>query len=219
MTLTTGKLKIGGTDVATEINSKANSTDLSKVATSGSYNDLSSKPTIPTKTSQLTNDSGYLTTQQADWNASTGVTAIKNKPTIPTKTSQLQNDSGFSTSGGIAPTGNRGSLAGYETPEVMTSIGDMDVAVRPDTPDYIYINHDSTPSEKTTINIAVTAAGEGKAYTKVLAFNTSKSMNPYISFAGATINWANGGSAPISSNINAIVFTSAGSKVIATVLE
>lgn len=175
---------------------------------------------IPTKVSQLTNDSGYLSTQQqADWNASTGVTAIKNKPTIPTKTSQLQNDSGFSTSGGIAPTGNRGSLAGYETPEVMTSIGDMDVAVRPDTPDYIYINHDSTPSEKTTINIAVTAAGEGKAYTKVLAFNISKSMNPYISFAGATINWANGGSAPISSNINAIVFTSAGSKVIATVLE
>ena len=28
---------------------------------SGSYNDLSNKPTIPTKTSQLTNDSGYLT--------------------------------------------------------------------------------------------------------------------------------------------------------------
>ena len=34
---------------------------LSAVATSGSYNDLSDKPTIPTKTSQLTNDSGFLT--------------------------------------------------------------------------------------------------------------------------------------------------------------
>lgn len=35
--------------------------DLKAVAFSGSYNDLSNKPTIPTKTSQLTNDSGYLT--------------------------------------------------------------------------------------------------------------------------------------------------------------
>ena len=34
---------------------------LSTVATSGSYNDLSNKPTIPTKTSQLTNDSNYTT--------------------------------------------------------------------------------------------------------------------------------------------------------------
>lgn len=34
--------------------------DLAAVATSGSYADLSNKPTIPTKTSQLTNDSGFL---------------------------------------------------------------------------------------------------------------------------------------------------------------
>jgi len=71
------------------------------------------KPTIPTKTSQLTNDSGFLTSHQdisgkAD---KTGYTASKNlvtnsggaittedKPTIPSKTSQLTNDSGFLTS-------------------------------------------------------------------------------------------------------------------------
>lgn len=37
-------------------------TGLATVATSGSYNDLSNKPTIPTKVSQLTNDSGFKTT-------------------------------------------------------------------------------------------------------------------------------------------------------------
>ena len=31
------------------------------VATSGSYNDLSDKPTIPTTTGELTNDSGFIT--------------------------------------------------------------------------------------------------------------------------------------------------------------
>lgn len=62
--------------VADELDGKANSshthtkseiTDfptLATVATSGSYNDLSNKPTIPSKTSDLTNDSGFLTSHQ-----------------------------------------------------------------------------------------------------------------------------------------------------------
>lgn len=37
---------------------------LATVATSGSYNDLNDKPAIPTKTSDLTNDSGFLTAHQ-----------------------------------------------------------------------------------------------------------------------------------------------------------
>lgn len=38
--------------------------DLATVATTGSYKDLSDKPTIPTLTSQLINDSGYQTSSQ-----------------------------------------------------------------------------------------------------------------------------------------------------------
>ena len=64
---TSGLLKNDGTvDTSTyltshqDISGKANSADLATVATSGSYTDLSNKPTIPTKTSDLTNDSKYL---------------------------------------------------------------------------------------------------------------------------------------------------------------
>lgn len=46
--------------------------DLSTVATSGSYNDLINKPTIPA--AQV----------NSDWNATSGVAQILNKPTIPT---------------------------------------------------------------------------------------------------------------------------------------
>ena len=56
---------------------------------SGSYNDLTNKPTIPTKTSQLTNDSGFITSIPSDY-------ALKTE--IPSKTSQLINDNKFLTS-------------------------------------------------------------------------------------------------------------------------
>ena len=47
-----------------ELDLKADTADLAEVATSGSYNDLSNKPSIPTKTSELTNDSGFITSAQ-----------------------------------------------------------------------------------------------------------------------------------------------------------
>lgn len=51
-----GYSQTGHTHSASDITS-----GLSTVATSGSYNDLSNKPTIPSKTSDLTNDSGFIT--------------------------------------------------------------------------------------------------------------------------------------------------------------
>lgn len=50
---------------------------------------IRNKPSIPNKTSDLTNDSGFITASQvpaqvnADWNASSGVAQILNKPAIP----------------------------------------------------------------------------------------------------------------------------------------
>lgn len=42
------------------------SSDLSQVAFTGNYNDLNNKPTIPTKVSDLTNDSGFITNAVSD---------------------------------------------------------------------------------------------------------------------------------------------------------
>ena len=63
--------------------------DLATVATTGSYADLSNTPSIPTATSDLTNDSGFITLSDvpaqvnADWNAVSGAAEILNKPSIP----------------------------------------------------------------------------------------------------------------------------------------
>lgn len=100
---------------------------LSAVAFSGDYADLLNAPTVPTKTSDLNNDSDFVSDAsyvhtdnnftnadvtklsgiqagaevnvQSDWNEAdnTADDYIKNKPTIPTKTSDLNNDSGYVT--------------------------------------------------------------------------------------------------------------------------
>ena len=55
----------------------ANSDELSNVAFTGSYNDLTNKPTIPTTTSQLTNDSGFITSSALAPYATTSQLAAK----------------------------------------------------------------------------------------------------------------------------------------------
>ena len=81
------------------INQKANSADLAKVATSGSYNDLSNKPTIPAAA-----NNGTLTIKKNGTNVATfGANQSTNTTaniTVPTKTSQLTNDSGYTTNRG-----------------------------------------------------------------------------------------------------------------------
>ena len=57
---------------ASIISGKADSSSLAAVATSGSYNDLSNKPTIPS--AQV----------NSDWSANSGVAQILNKPTLAT---------------------------------------------------------------------------------------------------------------------------------------
>lgn len=59
------------------LDDKADLSDLSAVATSGNYTDLINKPTIPTKTSDLTNDSGFITSVPVtSVNGQTGVVVL-----------------------------------------------------------------------------------------------------------------------------------------------
>ena len=73
------------------------------------YNSLANKPTIPTKTSQLTNDSGFVTNESdptvPSWAKQQSkptytaqeVGALPDTTVVPSKTSDLDNDSGFIT--------------------------------------------------------------------------------------------------------------------------
>lgn len=94
------------TAVQTALNLKANNSDLATVAKSGSYNDLIDKPTIPTKTSDLDNDSGFLTNIPEEYvtktELSTDLAKKADVTSIPTKTSDLDNDSGFIDSIGLS---------------------------------------------------------------------------------------------------------------------
>lgn len=82
------------TALSTTLTDYVLSSSLATVATTGAYSDLTGTPTIPSKTSDLTNDSGFITSSALapyalSANLSTVATSgsyndLSNKPTIPT---------------------------------------------------------------------------------------------------------------------------------------
>lgn len=113
--------------ITTALSNKVDSSSLASVATSGSYSDLSNKPTIPTKTSELTNDSNFVSSSNLATVATTGsYDDLSNKPTIPSKTSQLTNDSNFVSSGNLAMVAISGSYTDLSnTPTIPTKTSDL----------------------------------------------------------------------------------------------
>ena len=65
---------------------------------SGSYNDLTDKPTIPSEYTHPSTHPASMITGLSSVATSGSYNDLSNKPTIPSKTSQLTNDSGFLTS-------------------------------------------------------------------------------------------------------------------------
>lgn len=109
---------LGGKANSSHTHTKSQITDfpsLATVATSGSYTDLSNKPTIPTVNNKtLTIQKNGTTVKTFTANSNTDVTA---NITVPTKVSELTNDSGFLTSSGSCnyanSAGNSDTLDGY----------------------------------------------------------------------------------------------------------
>lgn len=82
---------VGGTKIIHDISSYNLPVYLHTIAKTGSYNDLTDTPdipTVPTNISSFVNDSGYITSSDiptqvnADWNAVDGPGEILNKPTL-----------------------------------------------------------------------------------------------------------------------------------------
>src|SRR5574344_1083379 len=97
------KTALDGKANSSHTHTKSQITDfptLATVATSGSYNDLSNKPTIPTvNNATLTIQKNGSNVQTFTANASSNVTA---NITVPTKTSQLSNDTNYATTTNVA---------------------------------------------------------------------------------------------------------------------
>ena len=58
------------------VSSKVDISSISTVATSGDYKDLNNKPIIPSKTSELTNDSNYITSSAVDTKISSAIASV-----------------------------------------------------------------------------------------------------------------------------------------------
>lgn len=107
------------------VNSFVQDTDLSAVATSGSYADLSNKPTIPTvptNVSAFTNDAGYLT--DVSWSQVTG------KPGSFTPSAHNQASNTINAMTGYSKPSTTSAITASDS--LNTAIGKLEKALEPD---------------------------------------------------------------------------------------
>ena len=161
---------------------------------SGDYNDLINKPTIPSKTSDLTNDSGFINQIKTINNESligTGNLTIDtfsgdyddltNKPTIPTKTSDLTNDSGFVVGSTLATVATSGSYNDLTNTPTIPTVGNGTITITQGgtTKGTFTLNQSSNAT------IALDAGGSGGGDVSAAGDNTFTGTNTFTT--GLTI--------------------------------
>lgn len=140
----------------TSVNNKSGAVTL----TASDVNALPDNTTIPTKTSELNNDSGFIT--------SSALTNYATKSEIPTKTSQLTNNSGYITSSDIPVKSVNG-----KTGEI--SLTAADVSALPDTTVIPTVNNGTLTIQKNGEDVATFGANNSANVTANITVPTSKS--------------------------------------------
>ena len=109
-------MRVIGTNVTVTHESKyVTALDLAEVALTGNYYDLSGTPTIPTQTSQLTNDSGYITSSDIPVTSVNGQTGSVALTAADVGAYASDNPAGYITAGDVPVTsvnGRTGAVTG-----------------------------------------------------------------------------------------------------------
>jgi hypothetical protein len=169
---------------------------LADVATSGSFADLSDKPTIPTvptDVSAFVNDAGYITAAQApaqvnaDWNASSGKAAILNKPTLFTAADIAAGDNVIVTPSGngviIAATGGGGGSTEAEWGSIsgtLSNQADLETALnaKADTSSLATVSTSGSYSDLSDKPTIPTVPTDVSAFTNNAGYLTASSTVP-----------------------------------------
>lgn len=122
---------------------------LALVATSGNYTDLANKPTIPTKTSDLTNDSGFATTTDLNLGLADKVDKVTGKGLSTNDYTNVE----------------KTKLASIETGAEVNNISDINATDLTDGGDTILHTHDSRYYTETEIDTLLSAKQNSIGYT------------------------------------------------------
>lgn len=138
-------------------------TKIQKNGTDLPINNKTVNITVPTKTSDLTNDSGFVTTAVTSVNGQTGDVTIS----VPTKTSDLTNDSGYLTSVPVTSVNTK-------TGAVVLTASDVNALPRNTT----YVKSINGQSGTVTLTIP-TVPTNVSAFTNDSGYITSSALNGY----------------------------------------